>query len=126
MSVSCSRLLHACYASQRHPWILRDLEKPEEWLRETQLTKYLPLEPTNDETSSAMSSVRFRWARLGTRIWSAVRNVRPQRSFRRARPRDREERDNREDEVGVQSAPHYVHVARRERDRAIGRLVSST
>ncbi|TBU62722.1 kinase-like domain-containing protein [Dichomitus squalens] len=107
---------------KRHPWILRDLANPEEWLRETQLTKYIPLEPTYDETSSAMSAVRFRWARLGTRIWSTIRNVRPQRSFRRARPRDsgdrERDRDRREeDEVGVRSAPHYVHVARLDRDR---------
>ncbi|PIL35529.1 hypothetical protein GSI_02257 [Ganoderma sinense ZZ0214-1] len=97
---------------KRHPWILRDLEKPEEWLRETQLTQYIPLEPTHDETSSAMSAVRFRWLpRIGNRILSTLRSVKPQRSFRRGRPRD--DRDE-QDEVGVRSAPHYVHVVRQQ------------
>ncbi|KAI0775152.1 kinase-like domain-containing protein [Trametes elegans] len=97
---------------KRHPWILRDLEDPDEWLRGTQLSKYLSLEPTPDETKSAMSSVRFRWfpsaQRLTTRISSLLRHVRPQRSFRR--PPQQEDDDSKD--VGVHSAPNFAHLSR--------------
>ncbi|KAI0749809.1 kinase-like domain-containing protein [Daedaleopsis nitida] len=96
---------------KQHPWILNDLEKPEEWLRETRLTRYLQLEPTHDETDSAMSSVRFHWLpRIGNRILSTLKSVRPQRSFRRP-PQEAETKD---EGVGVHSEPHIVHVARRQ------------
>ncbi|KAH9846649.1 kinase-like domain-containing protein [Lenzites betulinus] len=97
---------------KRHAWILRDLDSPEEWLRETKLTKYLSLEPTADETRSAMSLVRFRWfpsaQRLGTAVSSLFRHVRPQRSFRRNAHND----DDGTKHVGVHSAPHYAHLSR--------------
>lgn len=65
-----------------------------------------------------MSSVRFRWLpRIGNRILSTLRSVKPQRSFRRGRPRDDHDQ---QDEVGVQSAPHYAHVARRHPATATG------
>ncbi|KAI0833546.1 kinase-like domain-containing protein [Trametes gibbosa] len=97
---------------KRHPWILRDLENPEDWLRETKLTNYLSLEPTPDETKSAMSLVRFRWfptaQRITTSLSSLFRHVRPQRSFRRnARQEDDDTKD-----VGVHSAPNYAHLTR--------------
>ncbi|TFK92675.1 kinase-like protein [Polyporus arcularius HHB13444] len=94
---------------KRHPWITRDLHSPEDWLRETRLTRYLQLEPTHAETDSAMSSVRFRWLpRIGNRIMSTLRNVKPQRSFRRP-PR---QHDDEKDDVGVHSEPHIVHLTR--------------
>ncbi|KAI0663889.1 kinase-like domain-containing protein [Cubamyces menziesii] len=95
---------------KRHPWILRDLDKPEEWLRETKLRNYLSLEPTPDETDTAMSLVRFRWfpTRLSNRLSSLFRNVRPQRSFRRPRQDD----DDGTKHVGVHSAPNFAHLSR--------------
>ncbi|RPD74843.1 kinase-like protein [Lentinus tigrinus ALCF2SS1-7] len=94
---------------KRHPWITRDLHSPEDWLHETALTRYLQLEPTHAETNSAMSSVRFRWLpRIGNRILSTLRNVKPQRSFRRPPRQQDDEKDN----VGVHSEPHVVHLAR--------------
>ncbi|CCL98645.1 uncharacterized protein FIBRA_00647 [Fibroporia radiculosa] len=87
---------------KRHPWILRDMANSQQWLRETQLDRHESLEPTADETSSAMSAVRFRWsARLTHRISHILRNVRPQRSFF-----SNASRDNDDKHVGVQSAPH--------------------
>ncbi|KAH9902724.1 kinase-like domain-containing protein [Cubamyces lactineus] len=95
---------------KRHPWILRDLDNPEEWLRETKLRNYLSLEPTPDETKTAMSLVRFRWfpSRLGSRLSTFFRNVRPQRSFRRPRQDD----DDDTKHVGVHSAPNFANLSR--------------
>ncbi|CDO70636.1 hypothetical protein BN946_scf184756.g2 [Trametes cinnabarina] len=100
---------------KRHPWILRDLDSPEEWLKETRLSNYLSLEPSPDETRSAMSLVRFRWfptpQRLGRGISAFLRNVRPQRSFRRTHRQDDED-DSRD--VGVHSAPNFAHLSRQQ------------
>ncbi|KAI0649052.1 kinase-like domain-containing protein [Trametes meyenii] len=97
---------------KQHSWILRDLENPEQWLRETKLSHYLSLEPTPDETQSAMSAVRFRWfpsaQRLTTRLSSFFRHVKPQRSFRR--PQQRE--DDETKDVGVHSEPNFAHLGR--------------
>ncbi|KAI0367827.1 kinase-like protein [Pilatotrama ljubarskyi] len=99
---------------KRHPWILRNLDNPEEWLRETKLSNYLSLEPTPDETKTAMSLVRFRWLptaqRLTNRLSSFFRNVRPQRSFRRPQPRDDDDEETKH--VGVHSAPNFAHLSR--------------
>ncbi|KAH9949930.1 kinase-like domain-containing protein [Amylocystis lapponica] len=91
---------------KRDPWILRDMPNAQEWLRETKLDRHSSLEPTADETSSAMSSVRFRWSnRLTHRISSIFRQVRPKPSFRRNAAR-RESEDEGKD-VGVSSAPNF-------------------
>ncbi|KAI0925686.1 hypothetical protein AcW1_008060 [Taiwanofungus camphoratus] len=95
---------------KRHPWILRDIADSQEWLRETQLDRQSSLEPTPDETSSAMSLVRFRWSsRLTNRISLLLRNVRPQRSFwsSAARNSDDEYKD-----VGVRSVPDDIRLSR--------------
>ncbi|KAI0326940.1 hypothetical protein GY45DRAFT_50697 [Cubamyces sp. BRFM 1775] len=57
-----------------------------------------------------MSLVRFRWfpTRLGNRLSSLFRNVRPQRSFRRPRQDD----DDDTKHVGVHSAPNFAHLSR--------------
>ncbi len=58
-----------------------------------------------------MSSVRFRWLpRIGNRIWSTLRSVRPQRSFRRPEQQAQDEKDR----VGVHSEPHIAHLTRRQ------------
>ena len=92
---------------QRHPWITYDLVKPEDWVNETMLTKYLQLKPTADETTSAMSPLRFHWLPKIGRLITTLKNVnvRPQRSFRRTPQKD-EGRDN----FGVHSEPHIVHL----------------
>lgn len=87
-------------AQQRHPWILRDMQNPEGWLRETRLEPALSLEPTADETSSAMSSVRFRWTKPLLRLWQGVR---PTRSFRKSEADEYKKYKH----VGVRSAPTY-------------------
>ena len=92
---------------QRHPWILRDMQDPEGWLRETQLESAQSLEPTADETSSAMSSVRFRWTKPLRRFWQGVR---PTRSFlSRHVSTDVDEYKH----VGVRSAPTHSLSRRR-------------
>ncbi|GBE87959.1 kinase-like domain-containing protein [Sparassis latifolia] len=99
---------------KKDPWILRDISNPQEWLRETTLDRQSSLEPTADETSSAMSSVRFRWSALLTnRISILLRNVRPQRSFRRGARRVEEPEEFKD--VGTRSAPnvHVHHLPRR-------------
>ncbi|KAI0359800.1 kinase-like protein [Trametes cingulata] len=102
---------------KRHPWILRGLDNPDDWLRETKLSNYLSLEPTPDETKSAMSLVRFRWLptaqRLTNRLSSFFRHVRPQRSFRRPpQRRPGEDDDDETKHVGVHSAPNFAHLYR--------------
>ncbi|KZT01532.1 kinase-like protein [Laetiporus sulphureus 93-53] len=87
---------------KRHPWILRDLQNPQQWLRETELKgSQSSLEVTADETSSAMSSVRFRWSGVANRITHFWRNVRPWSSS--STPREDETKN-----VGVRSAPSLV------------------
>ncbi|KAH9928363.1 kinase-like domain-containing protein [Fomitopsis serialis] len=94
---------------KRHPWILRDIQDPEGWLRETQLGPAPSLEPTADETSSAMSSVRFRWTRPLRRLWQGVR---PTRSFlSRQAPTETEVDEYKH--VGVRSAPTHSLSRRR-------------
>lgn len=91
---------------KKHPWILRDLDNPQQWLRETKHDGSASLEPTPDETSSAMSSVRFRWSsRLAHRVSEILR--RPWSKEGSSRDSDDQYKN-----VGVQSAPH-IHLARR-------------
>lgn len=62
------------------------MSHPEQWIRQTAISKS-SLEATDDETSSAMSAVKFRWPRYFARgLYTLIRNVRPQRSFRRPPP----------------------------------------
>ncbi|KAL1949542.1 hypothetical protein VTO73DRAFT_8423 [Trametes versicolor] len=99
---------------KRHPWIIRGLANPESWLRETKLTNYLCLEPSAEETRSAMSIVRFRWfpspQRLSKGISSIFKHVRPQRSFRHPKRHDDDYDDTKD--VGVHSAPNFAHLSR--------------
>ncbi|KAI0695387.1 hypothetical protein BC835DRAFT_953157 [Cytidiella melzeri] len=102
---------------QRHPWILFDMPHGEEWLRQTAIEKG-SLAVTEDEASSAVSAVKFRWPRHFARgLYSLIRNVRPQRSFRRPPPPLAATRE--EDRVGTSSMPHYIT---RQRSIAIGAL----
>ncbi|KAI0342593.1 kinase-like protein [Trametopsis cervina] len=68
---------------KHHPWILRDMPHADQWLRQTAAEKD-PLAATDDETSSALSAVKFRWpVRFARGLYSMIRNVRSQRSLRR-------------------------------------------
>ncbi|KAH9945142.1 kinase-like domain-containing protein, partial [Epithele typhae] len=67
---------------KRHPWITFDLDRPDIWIRETTLTKYLQLRPTQAETSTAMVPLRFHWLpKIGRLLTTTLKNVKPQRSF---------------------------------------------
>lgn len=118
---------------KRHPWIIRDIENPQAWLHETQLDRDTPLVPTADETSSAMSSVRFRYSSPNSRkkgrsrvveniqsgLRNVWRNVKPQRSFwGSSSNRDAEEEE--ENKFGVQSAPN-MRISRHRTSASAGR-----
>jgi hypothetical protein len=89
-----------------------------QWLRQTSIDKE-SLAVTEDETSTAVSSVKFRWPRIAKGLATFfIRNVRPQRSFRQ-QPVSAAGRD--EDRVGTRSMPHYDNLTRH-RSIAIGML----
>lgn len=91
-----------------------------QWLRATN-TGENDLAPTEDETSSALSAVRFRWSSRITKgvrgVASIIRNVRPQRSFRRTTNQPSSENESKYNSVGTRSLPHEL---RRQRSIAIG------
>ncbi|KAI0090984.1 kinase-like domain-containing protein, partial [Irpex rosettiformis] len=65
---------------KHHPWILHDMPNADQWLRQTAIEESFAV--TDDETKSAVSSVKFRWPRsIAKGLYSLIRNVRPQRSF---------------------------------------------
>ena len=73
-------------------------------LAHTSLYQHIALAPTRDKTRSAMSAFRFRLLpHIENRILPTLWSV-----FRQGRSYDDCDQDN---EVGVLSAPHYVHVA---------------
>ena len=93
------------------------MPNPESWLRGTVGDERASLAPTDDETSSALSTVLFRYKfrnRLARGITSGItsifRNIRPQRSFRgptrRMVPPPLSEEEQRYRRVGTRSMPH--------------------
>lgn len=90
------------------------------WIRHTAISKS-SLAVTEDETSSALSSVKFRWpGRVARGLFSLIRNVRSQRSLRRP-PQPTSSGAHNEDaysRVGTRSMPNVELV--RQRSIAIG------
>ncbi|KAJ2917354.1 hypothetical protein MD484_g3075, partial [Candolleomyces efflorescens] len=58
--------------SQANPWILEDLPDPERWIHTTSAASKIKI--TADETTDAMSSVRFRW-NWGARVTRGLSNL---------------------------------------------------
>ncbi|KAJ8518669.1 hypothetical protein ONZ45_g4287 [Pleurotus djamor] len=73
---------------KRHPWFLREVQKPDKWLRDTSPNK---IEVTTAETATAMTNVRFKWG-WGTKIQRLFRLV--SRTHLSGPNNDDEEADN--------------------------------
>ncbi|KAH8100863.1 kinase-like domain-containing protein [Cristinia sonorae] len=108
---------------KRHPWIIRDMANADDWLRYTRVGQD-SLSPTEHETRSAISSVRFRWSdtRLMKGISSIVKTVRVPRVRRVPSSRLREAAEAKEykkyKDVGTRSAPQ-AHMSRHKSTTAV-------
>ncbi|KAF8150112.1 kinase-like domain-containing protein [Crassisporium funariophilum] len=78
LRITLDEVKHSIDGSQKHPWILKDLDDPQKWLQITS-----PVNKINvsvNETSGAMSAVHFRWrwgGKIAKHVTSLFRNVRP-------------------------------------------------
>ncbi|KAG6845245.1 hypothetical protein H0H87_011980 [Tephrocybe sp. NHM501043] len=100
--VNLNGLLSGSLSFQRHEWILRDLPDPDQWLKLT--TPHSKIDVSADETSDAMSTIRFQWN------WNTVAR-RVSSLFRRSR-----EQKNDSSRGQVKSDPH-VRIRRHQSAR---------
>ncbi|KAG5221768.1 kinase domain-containing protein [Salix suchowensis] len=66
---------------KRHPWFLREVQRPDKWLRDTSPHK---IEVTSADTETAMTRVRFRWkwgSSLTRHISTLFRQVREAKPY---------------------------------------------
>lgn len=66
---------------KRHPWFLREVQRPDKWLRDTSPHK---IEVTSADTETAMTGVRFRWkwgSSLTRHISTLFRQVREAKPY---------------------------------------------
>ncbi|KAG6917716.1 hypothetical protein DXG01_001367 [Tephrocybe rancida] len=90
-----------------HQWILRDLPEPDQWLKHTMPQSKIDV--SADETSDAMSTIRFQWN------WNTVAR-RVSSLFRRTREQKNAERDSARGPV--KSDPH-VRIRRHQSVRLL-------
>ncbi|KDR75973.1 hypothetical protein GALMADRAFT_68116 [Galerina marginata CBS 339.88] len=79
LRITLDEVKHSFDGSQKHPWILMDLDDPRKWLQITSPTT-ARINVSVNETSDAMSVVHFRWrwgGKIARHVSSLFRNVRP-------------------------------------------------
>ncbi|KAG6840391.1 hypothetical protein C0991_007021 [Blastosporella zonata] len=89
-------LLYGSVSFQRHQWILRDIPEPDQWLKLT--TPQSKIDVSADETSDAMSAIRFQWN------WNTV--ARRVSSLFRRREQKNVAQDTSDSRGAVQSEPN--------------------